>query len=101
MNEVDKRVVQMEFDNKKFEQNVSETIKSLQKLDEALKINSSTDGLEKTGKSAHKLDKELSNVNDTLVDTRDHFSAIEVIGVTALATLTNSAVKAGAKIVII
>jgi tape measure domain-containing protein len=98
MNEVDKRVVQMEFDNKKFEQNVSETIKSLQKLDEALKINSSTDGLEKTGKSAHKLDKELSNVNDTLVDTRDHFSAIEVIGVTALATLTNSAVKAGAKI---
>lgn len=99
MNEVDKRVVQMEFDNKKFEQNVSETIKSLQKLDEALKINSSTDGLEKTGKSANKLDKELSNVNDTLVDTRDHFSAIEVIGVTALATLTNSAVKAGAKIV--
>lgn len=98
MNEVDKRVVQMEFDNKKFEQNVSETIKSLQKLDEALKINSSTDGLEKTGKSANKLDKELSNVNDTLVDTRDHFSAIEVIGVTALATLTNSAVKAGAKI---
>lgn len=98
MNEVDKRVVQMEFDNKKFEQNVSETIKSLQKLDEALKIDSSTDGLDKTGKSAHKLDKELSNVNDTLVDTRDHFSAIEVIGVTALATLTNSAVKAGAKI---
>jgi len=98
MNEVDKRVVQMEFDNKKFEQNVSETIKSLQKLDEALKINSSTDGLEKTGKSAHKLDKELSNVNDTLVDTRYHFSAIEVIGVTALATLTNSAIKAGAKI---
>lgn len=98
MNEVDKRVVQMEFDNKKFEQNVSETIKSLQKLDEALKINSSTDVLDKTGKSANKLDKELSNVNDTLVDTRDHFSAIEVIGVTALATLTNSAVKAGAKI---
>ena len=39
MNEIDKRVVQMEFDNKKFEQNVSETIKSLQQLDEALKIN--------------------------------------------------------------
>lgn len=97
MNEIDKRVVQMEFDNKKFEQNVSETIKSLQKLDEALKINSSTEGLEKTGKSAKKLDKELAGVNDTLVDTRDHFSALEVVGVTALVSLTNAAIKAGTK----
>lgn len=100
MNEVDKRVVQMEFDNKKFEQNVSETIKSLQALDEALKLDSaSTDGLDKTAKSAKKLESSMDGVTSAVEETTLQFSALQVIGATALFSLTNAAISAGTKMV--
>jgi len=100
MNEVDKRVVQMEFDNKKFEQNVSETIKSLQALDEALKLDSaSTDGLDKTAKSAKKLESSMDGVTNAVEETTLQFSALQVIGATALFSLTNAAISAGTKMV--
>ncbi len=88
MNEsVDRRVVEMRFDNKDFEKNVQATIGILDKLKQRLSFNKAADNFNTSGFSA-------------AVDTvKDRFSALEVIGVTALANITNSAVNAGKQLV--
>lgn len=52
MPSVDNRVVEMRFDNKDFESDVSESISSLDKLKRALNFKNSGDGFEELGKSA-------------------------------------------------
>lgn len=76
--EIDRRVVEMQFQNKNFERNANETISTLDRLKIALHLEGASSGVE--GVAAK-------------------FSALQVVGVTALANITNSAVDAGKKIV--
>ena len=94
---VDERVVSMQFDNKHFEQNVKTSMSTLDKLKKSLNFKD-------TGKSLENLNSSIKNVNmsglGNAVDTvRTKFSALEIMGVTALANITNSAVNAGKRIV--
>lgn len=54
--EVDQRVVEMRFDNKQFESNVSTTISSLDKLKQRLNLTGATKGLEDVNSAAKKVD---------------------------------------------
>ena len=45
MSSIDKRIVQMQFDNQGFERGVSTTLKSLKNLNESLKMKNATNGL--------------------------------------------------------
>lgn len=93
---IDQRVVQMEFDNRRFEKNVSTTMSSLEKLKQKLNFTGAVKGFDNISAATKKVDmKGLSSAVDT-VNTR--FSALEVMGVTALANITNSAVNAGKRI---
>ena len=56
---VDERVVEMRFDNKQFEQNVSTTMSTLDKLKAKLKLKDASEGLDNLGKSAKKVEKIL------------------------------------------
>ena len=94
---VDQRVVQMEFDNKNFEKNVGSTLGLLDKLKEKLRFDGATKGLENVESAAKKVN--LSPVAKAAETISSKFSALEVMGVTALANITNSAVNAGKKIV--
>ena len=82
---IDQRVVEMRFDNKHFEQNVATTMSTLDKFKHKLHLDGASKGLDGVG-----------NAVETV---RTRFSALEVMGVTALANITNSAVNAGKRIV--
>ena len=93
MSTIDQRVVEMRFDNKQFETGVAETMSTLDKFKQALNLTGATKGLENIGDAARKCDMSMLG---TAVDTvRTKFSALEIMGITALANITNSAVNAG------
>lgn len=94
---VDERVVEMRFDNHQFEQNVSTTMSTLDKFKQKLKFNGATKGLEEVGAAAQKVDMRGLGAGVETVTAK--FSALQVMGVTALANITNSAVNAGKRIV--
>lgn len=95
--EVDERVVSMQFDNKNFERNVSTTMSTLEKLKQKLNLSGASKGLENVGAAAKKVD--MSGLSSGVETVRSRFSALEVIGVTALANITNSAVNAGKRMI--
>ncbi len=94
---VDDRVVEMRFDNRQFEAGVRTSMSTLDKLKRSLKLTEATKGLEDLNATAKKTDfSPLSNGVETV---RAKFSALQVMGVTALANITTAAVHAGARIV--
>ena len=94
---IDQRVVEMRFDNKHFENNVSQTMSTLDKLKAKLNLSGASKGLEGINAAAKNVDmRGLGSAVDTVTA---RFSALQVMGVTALANITNSAVDAGKRIV--
>ena len=71
-NNVDKRVVEMQFDNKQFESGVQESVESLDKLKKGLDLEKSAKGLESIDKAASKID--LSRLSDAAQTVADRFS---------------------------
>ena len=94
---IDQRVVEMRFDNKDFESNVKTSMSTLDKLKQRLNLTGASKGLENIKAAAKKCD--LSPLGNAVQTVQAKFSALEVVGVTALANLTNSAVNAGKRIV--
>lgn len=93
---VDERVVEMRFDNSNFERNIQGTLSTLDKFKQKLHLDGATKGLETISKAAKDVD--MSNLGKGLETVQAKFSALEVMGVTALANLTNSAINAGKRI---
>ena len=95
--QVDEKVVSMQFDNKNFEKNVQTTLGTLDKLKQGLNLTGATKGLENVGTAAKKVD--LSGISSAAETVRMKFSSLEVMAITTLANITNSAVNAGKRIV--
>lgn len=94
---IDQRVVEMRFDNKHFESNVSTTMSTLDKLKKSLNLTGASKGLENISTTANKVN--MSGLAGAVQTVSTRFSALQVAGVTALANITNSAVNAGKQIV--
>ena len=94
---IDEKVVEMRFDNRHFESNVKTTMSSLDKLKQKLNLSGAAKGLENLNTSASKID--MNGLGNSVGSVTAKFSALEVMGVTALANITNSAVNAGKRIV--
>lgn len=71
---IDERIVEMQFDNKDFEKNVGQSIKSLDALKKSLQFEDSYDGLDKFAKSINKVD--LSGIKDSIDDIGKHFTVV-------------------------
>lgn len=95
--EIDERVVEMRFDNKQFESNVKTSMSTLDKLKEKLNLSGASKGLENIESAAKKVD--LNPLGRAAETVTAKFSALQVMGVTALANITNSAVNAGKNLV--
>ena len=96
MSSIDKRIVQMQFDNQNFESGVSKTMNSLQQLNEKLKMKDSSKGLDGVNESLNKLSGfGVSGLTAGVEGVTAKFSALGVIGMTALANITNSAINTG------
>lgn len=93
---VDQRVVEMQFDNSHFERNVATTMSTLEKLKQSLNLTGAAKGIESIGTAASKVN--LSGLDGAVQAVHNQFSALEVMGVTALANITNSAINAGKRI---
>ena len=97
---IDEKVVQMKFDNGQFERNVAKSMQTLDSLKFKLKtmdFRKSAADLENVGNAAKKID--MSGLSQGIETVHAKFSALQVIGVTALSNITNSAVNAGKRIV--
>lgn len=90
---VDERVVEMRFDNKQFESNVATSMSTLDKLKQKLNLSGASKGLEDIDKASKKVN--MSGLSGAVDAVSAKFSALQVIGITALANITNSAVNAG------
>ena len=95
--QVDSRVLEMRFDNKQFESNVSTSISTLDKLKKSLNLSGAAKGLDDLNASAKKCD--VSGIGNGVDTVKAKFSALQVVAATALANITNSAVNAGKRIV--
>lgn len=94
---IDERVVEMRFDNKQFESNVSTSMSTLKKLKESLKFTGATKGLEEIDAASKRVN--MSGLGSAVDSVKAKFSAMDVVAVTALANITNSAVNAGKRLI--
>lgn len=85
MSSVDDRIVNMQFNNKQFQTGAADSAKSLDSLEAALASAAKSKGLDSLGSGVEAV--------------KNKFSAMQVVGVTALATITNKAVDAGMRLV--
>ena len=94
---VDERVVSMQFDNKQFEANVQTSMSTLDKLKQKLNFEGASKGLENVNAAAKNVN--MSGLSSAVETVSMKFSALQVMAVTALANITNSAINAGKRIV--
>ena len=94
---IDERVVSMQFDNKQFESNVKTSLGTIDKLKQSLKFDGAAKGFENISTASNKVN--MNPLSNAVESVKVKFSALEVMAVTALANITNSAVNAGKHIV--
>lgn len=94
---IDERVVEMRFDNKQFESNVATSMSTLEKLKQKLNLSGASKGLEDVNAAAKRVD--MSGLGGAVDSIKAKFSAMDVVAVTALANITNSAVNTGKRLV--
>ena len=95
--EIDERVVQMSFDNSRFEKNVSTSISTLEKLKSALNLTGASKGLESIQSAATRLD--LSTIGSAVEKISDKFSLFGMIGLNVLQDIARQAVTTGEQLV--
>ena len=96
MASIDERIVQMQFDNKQFENGVNTTISSLDKLKKGLNLKDSAKSFDEINKKAK--DTDLSGIQKAVESVKERFSAMGIVGITVLQNITNAALATGANI---
>ena len=92
---VDQRVVEMQFDNKQFEQNVQTSMNTLSEFKKSLQLDGATKGINDVEAAARNFD--MSGMNRSIETVKATFSSLQVIGATVLSSLTQTAMTAGKK----
>ena len=95
--EIDEKIVQMRFDNSNFESNVQTSLGTIDRLKRCLNFGDSSKSLDNISSAAKNVN--MSPLANAVETVRSKFSGLEVVAITALANITNSAVNAGKKIV--
>lgn len=88
---VDERVVSMEFDNDRFEKNVSTSLSTLDKLKKALRLDGAT-------KSLEEVDSSFNKFTAVVEASKAKWDALEVVAVGALLKIGSQAVTAGERL---
>ena len=94
---VDERVVEMRFDNAQFESATKQTMSTLDRLKAALKFPSASKSLDSINAAAKKVD--FSGMSKGIETVNARFSAMQVVGMTALSNITSAAMRAGTNLV--
>lgn len=94
---VDQKVVEMQFDNRQFEQNVRTSMSTLEKLKQSLHLTGAAKGLDSINNAARNVD--MSGLSGAVQSVKAEFSAMQVVGMAALANITNSAINTGKRMI--
>lgn len=94
---IEEEVLQMRFENGQFERAAGTSLKTLDKLKESLSFKGIEKGFERVEESVKKVD--FSILERSAEAVKSKFSALEVVAVTALANITNSAVNTGKRLI--
>ena len=95
--EIDEKVVSMKFDNQQFMDKTAETMSRLDKLKASLRLPGVAKGFEDVNNAVD--NTKLSPLGAAAEQVGLKFSALQVMAITALTNITNSAVNAGKRIV--
>ena len=94
---IDSKIVELKFKNSDFITGARTSMRVLDALKAALRFTSGTDGFDKIGKAAKRVD--LSGIQNGVQAISDRFGTMGIIGMTVLQNLTNSAMNFGRKVV--
>ena len=94
---VDSKVVEMRFDNKNFEKNVKQSMTTLDKLKQALKLDGATNGLTAVEQRANSI--KFHGLADTIDKVADKFSGLSMVGTMAMIRISQSVANAGVSMV--
>ncbi len=87
MSSIDERIVKLDLDNKDFEKNASVSMKTLDRIKEALNFGTTSN------------EKSLSGISTAVENISSRFSNMGIVGMAALQNLTNSAINLGKNLV--
>lgn len=90
---IDKRIVQMRFDNAQFERGVSKTMGTLDKLKKALHLENAIDGISKVQSAFSKFD--TAGVTGGIDTINAKFSAMQTVAFTVMQNIVNDAYVKG------
>lgn len=93
---IDQQVVEMRFDNQHFEKNVKTSMSTLDRLKQSLNLTGASKGLENINAAAK--NNNMGVLGQSVEAVRVKFSALQIMGITALQNITNSAINAGKRI---
>lgn len=94
---IDERIVDMQFNNRQFEAGVKESLGSIEALKKGLDFKEAEKSFSGLSDSARKFS--LSGLAESIENISSKFTALGIIGVTALANIANKAVDAGIQLV--
>jgi len=96
-NNIDNRIVEMEFRNGSFEKGIAQTMSSLKNLDSALQLKNGTQGFDAISKAASQVS--LDSISQSLEQIAQHFTAVGQVADIVLHRITNFAIDTGKKLV--
>ena len=94
---IDKKVVEMFFDNSQFETNVATSMSTLDKLKNALNFSKSSTGLDGLGRAVKNVS--FDGMTSGIDTVASKFKALDVVAFTTIQRMTNAAIDAGKNLV--
>lgn len=88
-NTVDNRILEMQFNNKQFESGIQTSLRSLGQLEKGLQLKGAANGLSELDRATKSLS--LGHLGDSVDFIASKFTALGIMGVTAMQNIANSA----------
>ena len=92
---VDERIVEMQFDNEDFEKDVSTSMSTLDKLKKSLSFENVKDGFDRIQNGI--MGTNFGPIEEALYKVQDGFGMVEMIGLQAMARISNAVLDTGQK----
>lgn len=93
---IDSKVVEMQFDNKQFEEDVRTTMSTLDKFKSKFNFKEAANGISELGKASEKVT--FSGMANGLETVKIKFSSLQAVGFTCLQNITNAAINTGKRL---
>ncbi|MBQ8237932.1 MAG: tape measure protein [Oscillospiraceae bacterium] len=92
-NNVDQRIVEMQFNNKQFESGIQTSLKSLDQLEKGLQLDGAADGLKELDRATKSFS--FANMANGIDFIASKFTGLGILGVTAMQNIANSVWRTG------